>query len=363
MAVFCVLRGDKKNRSGIIRPLWEKGFCVLYHSQKEGSCYVMKHLKIFALLIALNLVLFLVGPGVCQGEDFPTRPITIIVNYGAGGSTDVTTRLLAKIAEKELGVPIIIQNRAGGGGTIGIVELVNQKSDGYTLGTTTGGVMVNTPLMQRVTYDPFKDFDYICGYGGFYYGIFTRTDSPFNSIKDVVETARREPGKITYGAVSPSTAIGMKYVELKENIKMGYVSFRGGAALGAAMVGKHINLAISSDVYQWLATGEVRGLAVVTERRWPELPDVPTMKELGYDIDLTGLMALAAPKGVPKDRLNKIYEAFKTAANDLEVKERLQNLHIWHPFISGDEVLNIFQQKTKEWKPLIDTILAEKEKK
>ena len=126
----------------------------------------------------------------------------MIISFGAGGQTDIAVRLLTKIAKKELGVPLIIVNRPGGGATLGVVEISRSTPDGYTIGTLNIGTMTVNPMIQKVAYDSFKDFDYICGFGQFLYGIYARTDSPFSSIKDVVEAARLNPKKISYGTMA-----------------------------------------------------------------------------------------------------------------------------------------------------------------
>ena len=113
-------------------------------------------LAVMAGLMALS--------GVCYAQKFPDRPVTVVVNFGAGGSADVAVRLLGPIVEKKLGVPLIVENRVGGGGTTAIAYLAKQKNDGYTIGTTSMSAMVVYPMMQKTPYDPFKDFEYICGF-------------------------------------------------------------------------------------------------------------------------------------------------------------------------------------------------------
>lgn len=315
-------------------------------------------------LFAITL-LWLPGLEECRGEQFPNRPITAIINYGAGGQTDIVVRLLAKLAEKDFAVPIIIENKAGGGGTIGVAELARAKPDGYTIGTLTIGAMSSVPLLQKVAYDSFKDFDYISGFGRYLYGVYARSDSPFRSIKDVVEAAQKNPGKITYGAMSPGIAIGLKYVEAKENVKMTYIPFQSGQESAMALVGGHINLSIGTpdSVIQFIEKKEVTILAVVSEERWPFFPNVPTMKELGYDIDISGWMAFGAPRGVPKDRLAVIYNAFKKAHSDPEVKATLEKIWLYAPYIPGEEVKTIFQKRAIEWKPSIEALKTKQLKK
>lgn len=317
--------------------------------------------------IIVNLVLLSLGSNICRSqskEKFPNRPITLIVNFGAGGSTDAAVRPLAQVAEKQLGVPIIIVNKTGGGGTVGLAELARAKPDGYTIGTVTIFTMTIIPMLQQVSYDPSKDFDYICGFGQYLYGIFCKADSAFKSLKDVVETARKNPGKITYGAASIGIAIGLKYLEVKEGLQMKYIPFRSGAESATSLIGGHINLSAGGpDHVQFVQNKEIRNLAVIGEKRWGLLPDVPTMKELGYDVDNTGWMTLGAPAGVPKDRLDIIYDAFRVASNDPSVKVLHERLMVSAPYITGEEVKKIFDKRAIEWKPLVDALKADQTKK
>ncbi len=312
---------------------------------------------------SLSVLLLGFGKGICQ--PFPDRPVTLIINYAAGGATDIAVRPLAKAAEKRLGVPIIIANKGGGGGSIGITELARVKADGYTIGTLTIGATIVVPMMQQVGYHPFRDLQYICGFGQYIYGIFVKSDSPFKSLKDAVQAARMNPGKITYGTMSPSIAIALKLVELKENVKLTYIPFQSGAESSTALVGGHIHLCIGSvpDVMKFVESKEIRALAIAAEDRWPVLPNIPTMKELGYDIDITGWMAFGAPTGVPKERLDMYYNAFKIASEDSGVKVLYDKLMITAPYTPGEEIKRIFQKRQTEWKPLVEAIMAEQTKK
>lgn len=320
---------------------------------------------IIGLTLFAVTLLWLSGPEECWAQKFPDRPITIIVNYGAGGQTDIVVRVLAKLAEKDLGVPLIIENKAGGGGTIGVAELARAKPDGYTIGSLTIGAMSAVPLIQQVPYNPFKDFEYISGFGRYLYGVYARTNSPYNSIKDVVQVARKNPGKVTYGSMSLGIAIGLKYVELKENVKMTYIPLQSGQETATAMVGGHTELSIGTpdSVIQFVENKEVRVLATISEERWHFMPNVPTLKELGYDVDISGWMAFGAPRGAPKDRLEIISRALGKAHSAPEARAAIEKLWLYAPYIPGEEVKAIYEKRAVEWKPLIDALKTKQPKK
>ena len=326
---------------------------------------VAKNFKTIVGILMVSLGWVFLSLGDCIGQQFPSRPITIIINYAAGGATDIAVRPMAKITEKKLGVPVVISNRPGGGGTIGMTELARSKPDGYTLGTVTIGAAIVVPMMQKVSYNALTDFEYICGFGSYIYGIFTRTDSRFKTMQDVVREAKANPGKVTYGTMSPSIAIGLKYVEIKENIRITYIPYQSGTEAVANLVGGHVDLCIASapETIKFIEGKEIRALAAVATERWAILPDVPTMKDLGYDIDITGWMAMGTPAGVSKEHLSIFYDAFKFGHADPEVKELHEKLYSRAPYISGEEVKKIYSKRQVEWKPLIDSLASDQKKK
>jgi tripartite-type tricarboxylate transporter receptor subunit TctC len=295
-------------------------------------------------------------------ETFPNRPLTIIVGWAAGGQTDIVVRLLSKEAEKDLGVPILIDNKPGGGATLGPAALARSKPDGYTIGALSISVMSVVPFFQKVSYDTFKDFDYISGFGQYLYGVYARTDSPYKTIKDVVEFARKNPGKVNFGAMSPNVSLGLRYVEAKENLKMPFIPFQSGQENAMALVGGHIQLSIGTpdSVFQFIEKNEVRILAAISEQRWPFFPNVPTMKEQGYDIDITGGMVFGAPANTPKENLEILYRAFKKAHSDPKVKATLEKLWLYAPYRTGEEVKEILRKDVSRWKPFVEALNIKK---
>ena len=300
--------------------------------------------------------------GVFCAETFPDRPVTVIVNFGAGGPTDVAIRLMTPGAEKKLGQPIIISNKPGAGGVLGVAELAKAKPDGYTIGASNTGFQITTPMLQKVPYDPHKDFDNICSFAANQFAIYASTKGPYKTLKDVVEAARKNPGMVNYGATSIGVALGMKYLESKENLKMKMVQFQSGPEMAAAVVGGHLDLMISTDLktaLEWLNKGDIKALAVATDPRSPDLPNVPTFRELGYDIDLTMVINLAAPAGVPKDRLKVLTEAFRAGASDPDAMAKMKAMYMWCPFLDGEQTTKLFQQREREWKPFLEALAAQ----
>jgi len=315
------------------------------------------------LVVSFAWVFMSADDGICQS--FPNRPVTIIVAYSAGGSTDVLVRNLAAVAEKKLGVPLIISNKPGGAGTIGHTELARSKPDGYTIGGMSIGACTVVPQMRKVTYNIETDFEFIGGISAYTYGVFVKADSRFKTLKDVVKEAKANPGKVTFGSMSSYIQMALMVVEDKENVKMTYVPFGSGSKAVAALLGGHIDIAlISTDAHKFLASKEIRMLASASSKRWESVPDVPTLEELGYPgSDVTSYNTIGAPAGVAKEKLKIFNDAFKAAHSDPEVISFFKKLDSYIPYTPGDEMKKFYLKKYKEIQPLVKRLKAETKKK
>ena len=222
---------------------------------------------------------------VAGAQEYPTKPITLIVPWPAGGSTDISMRAIAESASKVLGQPIAIDNKAGGSGTVGPATMAaGAKPDGYTLAQIPITVF-RLPLMQDVSWDPAKDFTYIIHLTGYTFGVTTNAESQFKTWQDVVDFAKTNPGKVTYATPGAGTSlhIGMEQIAGLAGIKLTQVPFKGGAETNAAVLGQHTMLQADSTGWRPLVdAGKLRLLMVWTSARSPNFPDVPTLKELGY---------------------------------------------------------------------------------
>src|SRR5882672_8312793 len=234
-------------------------------------------------------------------QEYPTKPVTLIVPWPAGGSTDIAMRAIADSASKALGQPIVIDNKAGGGGTVGPATMAAAaKPDGYTIAQLPITVF-RLPLMQDVSWDPAKDFSYIIHLTGYTFGVTTSAESQFKSWKDVVDFAKQNPGKVTYATPGTGTSlhIGMEQIAGMAGIKLTQVPFKGGAETNAAVLGQHTMLQADSTGWRPLVdAGKLRLLMVWTSVRSPNFPDVPTLKELGYPMVYDSPFGIAGPKGM-----------------------------------------------------------------
>jgi len=279
-------------------------------------------MKKLVALAALALLPFAAHP-----QNYPTRPITLIVPWPAGGSTDTHLRKLGDIASKILGQPFVIENKPGAGGMLGpALMAANAKPDGYTLSQMTIAAF-RQPHMQKVDYDPLKDFTYIVGVSGYTFGVVVKSDSPYKSLKDVIDYARAHPGEFSYSSTGTGTSPHLLMEELayKTGVKFNHIPFKGNADSTQALMGGHVMA--QSDATGWgkyVDAGQFRLLVTFGEQRtrW----GAPTAKELGYDVVSYSPYGIVGPKGMDPRVVKIIHDAFKKASEDPENQKMLQQL-------------------------------------
>ncbi|HEX2542759.1 MAG TPA: tripartite tricarboxylate transporter substrate binding protein [Caldimonas sp.] len=265
-----------------------------------------------------------------QAAAFPNRPITLIVPWPAGGSTDRHLRTLAELAGKHLGQPVIVENKPGAGGTLGPSTMATTaKPDGYTIAQYPMG-MLRVPHMQKVAWDPIKDFTFIIGVSGYTFGFTVRADSPYKTFNEYIEAARKAPGKIDYGSTGVGTSPHLLLEELAGNAKVQlvHVPFKGNADLQQALLGGHVMA--QSDATGWdkfVDGGQMRLLVTFGDKRTKRWPNVPTAQELGYNVVSTSPYGLVGPKGMDPAVVRTLHDAFKKAMEEPRHVELLDQLN------------------------------------
>ena len=257
-------------------------------------------------------------PGLAQAQAFPAKPIRLICPWPAGGSTDAVMRAIGESAGKALGGTVVIDNKPGASGMLGPNELVNAKPDGYTLSQLTIGVL-RLPHMQKMQFDPLKDFTYVACLTGYTFGIVVRADSPIKSIKDLVDFAKANPEKFTFGSTGNGTTPHLAVEEFasKAGIKLTHVPFKGNADGMQALLGGHIMA--HSDATGWgphVEAGTCRLLATYGSKRTKRWPQIPTLNELGYDTVSDSPFGIGAPKGMDPALTQRLHDAFKKTLED-----------------------------------------------
>lgn len=258
------------------------------------------------------------APAWSQSGNYPARPIRLICPWPAGGSTDVVMRSYAESAAKALGGQIVIDNKPGAGGMLGANELVNAKPDGYTLSQLPHGVF-RIPHMQKVQFDTLKDFTWIACLTGYTFGLVVPADSPLKSIKDLVDFAKANPGKFTYGSTGTGTSPHLAVEEFAQRagITLSHIPFKGNAENMQAILGGHIMGA--SDATGWgphVDSGKLRLLATYGSKRTKRWSSVPTLDELGYKTVSDSPFGVCGPKGMDPALVKTIHDAFKKSLDD-----------------------------------------------
>ncbi len=268
--------------------------------------------------------------------DFPRRPVTLVVPWGAGGGSDIIARALAKPLEKELGKPVIVTNKPGGSGTVGTSFVAHSRPDGYTI-----GLINNTGLIHQIHYGGLDytraDLDPLCLFLRVPVFLVVNSASPIKNLEDYVKAARERDGKMTLGvaAVGGGTHLPIEGFFEKAGIKTQPMPFKGGGSgVMTALVGNHIESAVAhpSEVYGQFKAGNIRILGVLDETRLEAYPDVPTFKEQGYDVTGQVWRSFLVPKGTPQEVKDILVNALEKATKDktyLDTLAKLGDMPTW----------------------------------
>jgi tripartite-type tricarboxylate transporter receptor subunit TctC len=268
-------------------------------------------------LLSSFVFVFGIGCGTpVLAQEYPARPIDMIISMAPGAACDIGARLVAKAAEKYLGKEIVPINKAGGGGSLAAGLVAKAKPDGYTILATVTATLTNTPHMEAVTYKALEDFIPVFEHGYLIPAFIVRADSPYKTMKDVVEAARKNPGKISFGTPGAGTSpdIAAQMIADKEKVDMAVVSMGGSAPSITALLGGHITVAGVSTpaAIPQVRGGKARGLATMGSKRADGLTETATLAEQGYpDITLEELYIIAVPKGTPKAIVEKLENALR----------------------------------------------------
>jgi tripartite-type tricarboxylate transporter receptor subunit TctC len=262
-------------------------------------------------------------------EDFPSRPITLVVPYAAGGGNDAMARTVADKMSRTLGQQVVVENRAGAGGSIATRYVAKSPPDGYTLVIGgTGTLAVNPTLYANVGYDPRKDFSPIGLIGTSALVVLVHPAVAATSIKELIALAKREPGKLNYASAGTGSGIhlGTVLFEQMADIKLTHVPYRGSAPALTDLIGGHVAIYFSSlpPAVQLVKDGKVRALAVTAAQRSNILPDLPTVAEAGlpgYESVLH--YGIVAPAGTPRPVVEKLNAALREAVAAEDTKERM----------------------------------------
>jgi tripartite-type tricarboxylate transporter receptor subunit TctC len=261
--------------------------------------------------------------------EYPSKPITYLIGYPPGGLSDLTGRALAAGAEKILKQPVIVVNKPGASSSLEMALLAQAKPNGYTIGGIPSTATVIMPHVQKVQYDPLKDFTLIINAFNYAAALVVRTDAPWRNFNEFVGYARNNPKTVkygTYGAYGTTTLV-MEALGKQLGVQWDTVPFKADADAVVALLGGHITAAASASMYApQVRAGKLRILAMMSSQRSPEFPNAPTLKDLGYNFVAEGFVGVGGPKGLSEPILRKLEEAFTQAVKDPPYLELIKKL-------------------------------------
>lgn len=320
--------------------------------------------KEFFKTILIALGTFLIYPSTSVfSQTFPNKPITIYCGYAAGATTDLTARALAARAEKLLGVPVVVENKPGGGATVCAALVASKKPDGYTLGVVSTGVIAVRPHLLKVGYDPLKDFTLISQYARYIGGLCVLNESPIKTIDQFIAYAKANPG-LSYASPGMYTQqhLAVELFRQCKDLEFKHVPTKGGAEANTQLLGKHVNFVAGAGQHiQYLKQGVFRMLMVFnTDKRDPKYPDIPTLKELGcQDAPALGYIVVG-PKGLPEAIAQKLEDTFKRVTESEEFQKVLANLEIPYDYKSRAQLEKDVIKEYELYKTFLEKMGAKK---
>jgi tripartite-type tricarboxylate transporter receptor subunit TctC len=310
--------------------------------------------KVLTLGLAMFLVVCLLGVAEAK-EKYPSREIELMIPWSAGGATDVCFRTFTSVLPKYLKAPVIIVNRPGGGAVPGYTEAMKKKPDGYYCLAWITASLTKTQ-MSVVPYD-YKTFDPVIMLVNSPCWILVPANSPFKSLKDLIAAAKAKPRQVTMGNAGAGGGTHMIALAFEKaaGVQFNHVPHKGGGPTVVATVGGHVdacNLSPPEGVPQ-IAAGQLRCIAVFTEKRMKEFPDIPTAKEQGVDFVMGQWRGLAVPKGTPANRVKVLHDAFKAAMGDPELQQRAKKAGIYLEYKGTKEFKKYIAQQNEFYKKLV----------
>jgi tripartite-type tricarboxylate transporter receptor subunit TctC len=289
----------------------------------------------------------------CQGaRAWPEKPITITVGFGAGGTTDVAARAIGEVLSRQLGQPVVIENKPGAGGAVAATALLKAAPDGYSLVANTSTTMTFDPHATSLAFG-VDDFAYIAAVGEFPEAYIALPDKGWKTLADALAAGK---GKgLNYASTTSIDRVVSAIIARKSGTQLSAVPTRGGAEAVTQVMGGHVDLAYSSGAYFPQAkAGQVKVLAVLSDKRLTGLPDAPTLLELGYDIASVNLIAFMAPKGLPADVRDKLTSAFAAAAKDEKIVDLMDKRNLGDVVLIGDKLAETMRAHSLRFKQMIE---------
>ncbi len=302
--------------------------------------------------LALSLLLV---ASLAAADDYPSRPVRVVVPLSPGGFADTPARILTPRLSEQLGKQFFVDNRPGAGGTIGWDFVAKQPADGYTLAITGTTHLISSHLYKKLQYDVFKDFTHISMMAvGPYVLVVNPKKTPAASVRELVAAAKAKPGAIDYassGNGSSQHLVGALFNSMA-GVQLNHVPYKGsGPAMQDLLAGEvGVSFAGVPNVLGQVRAGRLKALAVTTPKRWVELPDVPTMAEAGVTgYEATLWLSISGPAGMPKDIVQRLYNEIARALKDADLQAKFREAGLEADSTGGEELLRYMRAEDAKW--------------
>jgi tripartite-type tricarboxylate transporter receptor subunit TctC len=307
--------------------------------------------RLFSTTAAIAAAVVALG---AQAQGYPSRPVKIVVPFAPGGFTDVVARILQTQLSGALGQPIVIENKPGAGSTIGTAEVANAKPDGYTLAMVSTTHVITPSIYKKMPYDALKDFTPVMKLAEGPYVLVVHPSLPARTVKELVELAKAEPGKIDYassGNGSSQHLVGALFGQMA-GVKLNHVPYKGSGQAMQDLVGGQVKVSFvgGPNAVPYLASGKLRALGVTTRKRSADLPDIPSIDEAGVPgYDATLWLGLLAPPGTPADVIARLREAVTKALSTPEARKLVNSAGVDVALSTPEEFAALMKSELERW--------------
>lgn len=311
------------------------------------------------LSVTATALMLAAGLSNAQSQQYPTKPIRLMVPYGTGGGTDIIARLYAQKLREAWGQSVIVENRPGGDGVIGSEVVARSAPDGHTVMLVVAAHLINPAVKTKIPYDVQKDFAPVTLVATSPWVIVTSRSLPVTTVKELVEHAKANPGKLSWGSSEPSSRVAGEFFRLQSKVDMVNVPYKGGAQVMTDVVGNHLDVGFTSvlTALQHYKSERLRVLAVAGKNRSPSMPTIPTATESGLPgYEMFAWYGMYAPAGTPKPILEKIQKEIARISTLPEVRERLVQLGAEPATMTPDEFEAFTKSEAAKYTKLIKDV-------
>ena len=312
----------------------------------------------FASALVLSGLLLSLPGAPASAQSWPTHAIKVIVPFPAGGFADAAARLVGQKLGEALGQSVVIENRAGASGTLGVDAVVKSTADGYTLLISSGDFITVPSLMPATTYDPYKDLIPVTRIALAPLILLTNTSSGLNSVKDVIEKAKAAPGTVAFGSPGPGTInqIAAEWLALEAGVKLLHVPYRGGGPMANGLAAGDTALGVTAvgSVQGLVDAGKLKVLSIMTRERPSFMPPWPTMTDAGYHVDASLNVGLFVPAGTPAAIVSRLDAEMQTILKDEAMRKRFADLGMDVTPISQAALADTIRAEAARFKTVIE---------